>query len=225
MRLPSLLPRSLAGLVCLFALGLGLLLPLSGQAAETKGKDGELVTCPTCRGKGDCHVRDCKEGKVPCAANCLKPDSPAWTKRQIEGQSEADAEKLWYPYEYKVGGKKEFAYFPREQAGELIEMEKGKPIARGRCKNCQGSGTLTCRSCKGTDKCASCLGEKVFVRGQNLFTLADAQGREIEAVVRARKADRVTILRLADLQVFDIPLDKFSAESTERIEQRFPLEK
>ncbi len=224
MRLPSLLTASLARFLCIFAFGLAGVLPQAGFAAESNKKDGEVVTCPTCRGKGECTVRDCKEGQVPCPANCLKPDSPAWTKRQIEGQSEADAEKLWFPYEYKVKGKKEIAWFPREQAGELIEMEKGKPVARGRCKSCQGAGHVACRSCKGTDKCATCLGEKKFVRGQNLFTLADAQGREIEAVVRSRKKDRVTVLRLADLQIFDIPLDKFSAESTERIEQRFPLE-
>ncbi len=223
MRLPLLLTRSLARFVCVFALGLGMLLPQEAGAADAK--DGQIVRCPTCRGDGHCHVRDCKEGQIPCPANCLKPDAPGWTKRQIDGQNEADAEKLWFPYEYKAKGKKETAWFPREQAGELIEMEKGKPVARGRCTVCQGAGHIACRSCKGTDKCSTCLGEKQFVRGQNLFTLADAQGREIEAVVRSRKADRVTVLRLADLQIFDIPLEKFSAESTERIEQRFPLEK
>lgn len=223
MRPPSFLTRSLSRLLCVFTFTLTVLLPQAAFSAEAK-KDGETVACPTCRGNGHCFVRDCAEGKVPCPADCIKPDSPAWTKRQIEGQSEADAEKLWYPYEYKVRGKKETAWFTREQAGDLIEMEKGQPVSRGRCTNCQGSGHVACRSCKGTDKCSTCLGEKKFIRGQNLFTLADAQGREIEAVVRARKADRVTILRLPDLQIFDVPAEKFSAESTERIEQRFPLE-
>lgn len=220
MRLPSLSLRPVSRFLCLLAFGLALGFPLPGFAA----KDGESVACPTCRGDGHCPLRDCKEGQASCPATCLKPDAPGWTKRTIEGQTEADAEKLWFPYEYKVKGKKEIAHFSRDHAGELVEMNKGEPVLRGRCTICQGSGRVACRTCKGTDKCPTCEGERTFVRGQNLLVLTDFQGREIEVVVRSRKKDAVTVLRLADLQIFDIPLGKLSAESIERLDQRFPVQ-
>jgi hypothetical protein len=222
MRPPVLLTRSFAYFVCVFVLGLGMLLPQAARAADAK--DGQIEQCPSCRGDGVCRARDCKEGKIPCYSECLKPDAPEWTKRQIEGQSEADAEKLWFPYVYKVSGKKETAWFGREQAGELIAIEKGQPVSRGRCPGCAGSGRIVCQSCAGSGKCFACLGEGKFTRGRNLLTLTDAlQGREMEAVVRSRTAESVTVLRLADLKVFEIPLDKLSAESNELLAQRFPL--
>lgn len=214
--------RRLLSLV--FTLALAATLLVSPATLLQAAEDGETVGCPPCRGDGVCRARDCKEGKIPCYSDCLKPDSPEWTKRQIDGQSEADAEKLWFPYSYKVNGKKETAWFGREQAGELIAIEKGQPVSRGRCPACAGSGRIVCQSCAGSGKCFACLGEGKFARGRNLLTLTDAlQGREMEAVVRSRTADRVTVLRLADLKVFEIPLDKLSAESNELIAQRFPL--
>lgn len=179
-----------------------------------------VIACATCRGTGACQAKGCKEGKTPCPATCLKKDAPGWTTKKIDGYPDG---MLWMVFEYRdEAGKKKWQAYSQHHVGELIEFEKGQPVNRGRCPKCEGSSRVTCATCKGDAKCKTCGGSgKIAVGGEKL-TLIDAQGRTLEAVVRARKADTITVMRLPDQAVFDIPLSKLSAESNELVNQRFP---
>lgn len=184
-----------------------------------RAAEGESAPCPACRGTAVCQANGCKDGKMLCPATCLKKDAPGWIKKKIEGYPD---DYLWMAFRWKVGEDSGTQYYSQNHLGELIEYENGKPVNRGRCPKCEGSSRVTCSTCQGAAKCGVCAGAGKFVRDQTLFTLTDAQGRAMEAVVRSRKGDTITVMRLPDQKVFDIPLAKLSAESTERIEQRFP---
>lgn len=179
----------------------------------------ESVTCPACRGDVACRAKGCKEGKVSCPATCLKLDAPGWIKKKIEGYPD---DNIWMVFPIKLPGDTRIQYYSQHHAGELIEYEKGIPVNRGRCPTCEGTSRVECATCKGSGKCAICGGAGKFVRGETLFTLTDVQGRSLEAVVKARTAAAVTVLRLADQKTFDIPLANLSAETLARLDSRFP---
>lgn len=189
------------------------------QALAFSATENESAPCPACRGTAVCQANGCKDGKMLCPATCLKKELPGWTTKKIDGYPDG---MLWMVFEYKTETGKGWQAYSQNHIGELIEYENGKPVNRGRCPKCEGSSRVTCSTCQGAAKCAACSGAGKFLRNQTLFTLTDVQGRAMEAVVRSRKGATITVMRLPDQKVFDIPLARLSAESVERIEQRFP---
>ncbi len=184
-------------------------------AAETTP---DSVPCPACRGTALCAAPGCKEGKTLCPATCIKRESPGWHKKKLDNFPD---DYLWLDFKFTDGSGRT-QYISDRHIGELVAYENGAPVPRGVCPTCQGSAHVACATCKGDKSCTVCAGAGRFVRDQTLFTLTDSQGRPLEAVIRSRQADSVTVLRLADQRVFDIPLAKLSPESTELIERHFP---
>ena len=203
----------LAGLVAVLSHG-------AFAQTETAAPANDTVACPSCRGSVVCLVKGCKEGKVSCPATCLKLDAPGWTQKKIEGFPD---DYIWMGYPYKVGGETRIQYISQNHVGELIENDdNGRPVTRGRCPTCEGTSRVVCAACAGTGKCAICSGAGKFVRGETLFTLTDLQGRSLEAVVKARTASALSVMRLADQKTFDIPLANLSPESLAQVDSRFP---
>lgn len=211
---PALFPR-LARLLAAAALALACLAP----APSLRAAEGDTIPCAACRGGGACQAKGCKEGKTPCPATCLKPDAPGWHKRKIEGFPD---DYQWMAFKFKDGTNR-IQYISDRHMGELIEHdENGKPVSRGRCPKCEGSSRLACATCDGDAKCKTCGGSGNIAAGGEKLTLTDSQGRALEAIVRSRQGDTITVMRLPDQKVFDVPLSKLSAESNELVEQKFP---
>lgn len=187
-------------------------------APSLSAAEHEPIPCVACRGSGACQAKGCKEGKTPCLATCLKPDDPSWHKRKIEGYPD---DYLWVGVKFKDGTNRT-QYMSDRHMGELIEHDPdGRPVTRGRCPKCEGTSRVACSTCAGDAKCKACSGSGKIAGGETL-TLSDAQGRALQAVIRSRQGDAVTVMRLPDQKVFDIPLSRLSAESNELIEQKFP---
>lgn len=180
------------------------------------------AVCVGCRGSGICGGNGCKEGQAICPATCLKRDGPGWIKKKIDGYPD---DYIWQEFKWKMeDGRTGYQWFSQHHAGELIEFEpNGKPVSRGRCPTCEGDSRVTCKVCKGSTRCPACVGLGKFIRGKNLFTLTDLQGRALEAAVLGRTAETVTVLRLADEQVFGIPAKNLNAESLAMLDKAFPV--
>ena len=65
---------------------------------------------------------------------------------------------LWQKFTYAGG----WHSWSEQHLGELIKIENGVPVNKGKCPKCGGTSFITCELCKGTGKviCPECKGEK-----------------------------------------------------------------
>ncbi|HEY3323149.1 MAG TPA: hypothetical protein VGP72_22035 [Planctomycetota bacterium] len=117
----------------------------SGQDPSRK------VTCPKCNGAGSgrCTAKGCVNGMVDCPNSCLKLSEGKWESRDgVRWRS--------FP---RPGG---WAEWSERHLGEVIAIENGNPVNKGRCPQCDGKTKVKCGTCNGTSEatCAFCKGQK-----------------------------------------------------------------
>ncbi len=76
-----------------------------------------------------------------CPGNCLKPSMPGWHKMNVPGKPER---LVWMVYPYlDPAGKGGSEYWSNDHMGEVIEYVNGRPIDKGRCPICGGTGRVS----------------------------------------------------------------------------------
>ncbi|MCZ7648684.1 MAG: hypothetical protein M5U26_26080 [Planctomycetota bacterium] len=115
-------------------------------------KARERVSCTACKGAGTsaCQAQGCEAGKVTCPDSCLKLS---------EGKWELGKDNLrWRRFTF--GGA--WMEWSERHLGEVIAMEDGKPVNKGKCATCGGTTKVNCAACAGAGQvsCAACKGTK-----------------------------------------------------------------
>jgi hypothetical protein len=109
-----------------------------------------LIACTACKGKGAgaCTAKGCDKGEVACPGNCLKFSEGKWVKGKED--------LMWRRFDYKGG----YMEWSERHLGEVIAMEDGKPVNKGKCPLCNGTTKAACKVCEGQGaaKCALCKG-------------------------------------------------------------------
>jgi hypothetical protein len=121
----------------------------------TAVKPSEKKECETCSGTGnlgECKTPKCKDGQIPCPDKCLKAES-------FTGAPDADG-KRWRSFRGKSGG---VAKWSDAHIGELVVMENGEPVNKGKCPTCDGTTRVVDPACGGTSKriCKICKGHGI----------------------------------------------------------------
>lgn len=76
-----------------------------------------------------------------CPGNCLKPSMPGWRKMNVPGTPDR---LVWMVYPYlDPAGKGGSEYWSNDHMGEVIEYVNGRPINKGRCPICNGTGKVS----------------------------------------------------------------------------------
>jgi hypothetical protein len=76
-----------------------------------------------------------------CPGNCLKPSMPGWRKMYVAGKPE---HLVWMVYPYlDPAGKGGCEYWSNDHMGEVIEYVNGRPVNRGKCPICHGTGHVS----------------------------------------------------------------------------------
>jgi hypothetical protein len=109
----------------------------------------KLVKCDQCGGSGvisECTNKKCVDGKVDCPRPCLKLSQGVWKMK--DG-------KRWRDFRGRDGGGLSIS---ENHLGELVEMENGKPVNRGKCPTCGGTTKVDCETCGGMSliTCSKC---------------------------------------------------------------------
>ncbi|MBS1993093.1 MAG: hypothetical protein JSS86_07590 [Cyanobacteria bacterium SZAS LIN-2] len=82
----------------------------------------------------DCYMRGV------CPGNCLKPSMPGWRKMTVPGCPDR---LVWMVYPYLdpagAGGSE---YWSNDHMGEVIEYVNGRPVNKGKCPICGGTGKV-----------------------------------------------------------------------------------
>ena len=109
--------------------------------------------CQTCKGTGGigkCPTPNCVDGKIPCPRPCLKLSAARTNK---EGKKE-----------WVFHGKNGTTWtFSELHEGDVVVMENGDPVDKGKCQTCDGTGKIGDPACKGTGHklCPDCKGAGV----------------------------------------------------------------
>lgn len=119
-------------------------------------KPDQQTPCTQCSGSGnvgDCKTPKCKDGMIPCPDKCLKADS-------FTGPPDAEG-KRWRTFRGKSGSN---ARWSDAHIGELVVMENGEPVNKGKCPTCDGTTFVKDPACNGTGKkpCKVCKGKGVL---------------------------------------------------------------
>lgn len=76
-----------------------------------------------------------------CPGNCLKLSTPGWKKMNVPG---TPSRLVWMVFPYlDPEGKGGSEYWSNDHLGEVIEYVNGRPINRGACPICKGSGKIS----------------------------------------------------------------------------------
>ncbi len=76
-----------------------------------------------------------------CPGNCLKPSMKGWRKMKVEGTPDR---LVWMVYPYlDAAGKGGSEYWSNDHMGEVIEYVNGRPVNKGKCPICNGTGKIT----------------------------------------------------------------------------------
>ncbi len=76
-----------------------------------------------------------------CPGNCLKPSMPGWRKMNVPGKPDY---LVWMVYPYlDPAGKGGSEYWSNDHMGEVIEYVNGRPINKGKCPICGGTGKVS----------------------------------------------------------------------------------
>lgn len=83
----------------------------------------------------DCYMRGI------CPGNCLKPSMPGWRKMYVAGKPDY---LVWMVYPYlDPAGKGGSEYWSNDHMGEVIEYVNGRPVNKGKCPICHGTGHVS----------------------------------------------------------------------------------
>lgn len=107
--------------------------------------------CEKCHGSGDLgKCLKCKEGRVPCPATCLK----ASMFEKLPAESDGHKHKT---FKNPKGGSQ---WWTEGHIGELVVVENGVWVNKGKCPTCVGKGEIICPTCHGTAEreCPTCHG-------------------------------------------------------------------
>lgn len=76
-----------------------------------------------------------------CPGNCLKLSTPGWKKMNVPG---TPSRLVWMVFPYlDPEGKGGSEYWSNDHVGEVIEYVNGRPINRGPCPICKGTGKIS----------------------------------------------------------------------------------
>lgn len=76
-----------------------------------------------------------------CPGNCLKPSTPGWRKMNVPGKPD---HLVWMVFPYKdTGTRGGSEYWSNDHMGEVIEYVNGRPINKGKCPICRGTGKVS----------------------------------------------------------------------------------
>ena len=76
-----------------------------------------------------------------CPGNCLKPSMPGWHKMNVPGKPDR---LIWMVFPYlDPAGKGGSEYWSNDQMGEVIEYINGRPVDKGICPICHGTGHVS----------------------------------------------------------------------------------
>lgn len=76
-----------------------------------------------------------------CPGNCLKPSTPGWRKMDVPGKPDR---LVWMVFPYlDPAGKGGSEYWSNDHMGEVIEYVNGRPINKGPCPLCSGTGKVS----------------------------------------------------------------------------------
>ena len=84
------------------------------------------------QGEKAAHTLRCHRAGI-CPANCLKLSMPGWTK--LPGE---DPNKIFMKFPFSGG----YQAWSNHHLGELIVYENGKPVSKGKCPTCNGTGKV-----------------------------------------------------------------------------------
>lgn len=76
-----------------------------------------------------------------CPGNCLKPSMPGWRKMSVPGTPDR---LVWMVFPYlEPAGKGGSEYWSNDHMGEVIEYVNGRPVNKGTCPICGGTGKVS----------------------------------------------------------------------------------
>ncbi len=76
-----------------------------------------------------------------CPGNCLKPSMPGWRKMNVPGKPDR---LVWMVYPYlDPEGRGGSEFWSNDHMGEVIEYVNGRPINKGVCPICNGTGKVS----------------------------------------------------------------------------------
>jgi len=76
-----------------------------------------------------------------CPGNCLKPSMQGWHKMTVPGCPDR---LVWMVYPYlDPAGKGGSEYWSNDHMGEVIEYVNGRPVNKGKCPICGGTGKVS----------------------------------------------------------------------------------
>lgn len=76
-----------------------------------------------------------------CPGSCLKPTTPGWRKMAVPGKPDR---LVWMVFPYlDPAGKGGSEYWSNDHMGEVIEYVNGRPINKGPCPICAGTGKVS----------------------------------------------------------------------------------
>jgi len=76
-----------------------------------------------------------------CPGNCLKPSMQGWHKMTVAGCPDR---LVWMVYPYlDPAGKGGSEYWSNDHMGEVIEYVNGRPVNKGKCPICGGTGKVS----------------------------------------------------------------------------------
>lgn len=112
----------------------------------------QATPCDKCKGAGSVGkcLNKCVDGKSPCPETCLKASQFASLPVQPDGKKHKtfknkDGSSLWWS---------------EGHVGELVALENGVWVNKGKCPTCAGSSQVICPTCHGTAvrDCPACKG-------------------------------------------------------------------
>src|SRR4051812_34730797 len=135
--------------------------PVSTAGLDKSDATGAAgVTCFQCKGTGTLHcaAQGCDHGKLDCPGPCLKAYQGKWEHLEVAGHA---PDELWQKF-YGSDGK--YTAWNQKHLGEVIEIQNGKAVNIGKCRQCGGTAKVNCATCKGAGEivCPTCNGKKVI---------------------------------------------------------------
>ena len=115
----------------------------------------EDIKCLACDGAKEIECNKCKTGEVPCTGKCLKKEMHGWQKMKVAGHSD---DELWMKFKQANGT---HHAWNQSHIGEVIQIENGIAVNKGKCLTCGGTTRIKCNTCDGDRKisCRSCGGD------------------------------------------------------------------
>ena len=110
--------------------------------------------CEKCKGTGDLgKCPKCTDGKVPCPATCIK-------RSDFHGEKDANGVPRSRWFKNRDGSS---MWYHEAHIGELLVLENGTWVNRGKCPTCAGTTQIICPTCHGSAKrdCTTCHGAGV----------------------------------------------------------------